>query len=260
MNDSNAPSPSAALSWPQDNSGAVSLTFDDARASQIDRGMSILDAYDVKATFYVSPGNVASRLDRWRAAAAAGHEIGNHTLHHPCSGNFAFARETALEDYTLERMEAELTGANDAIRRLLGVTPTTFAYPCGQKFVGRGEGVRSYVPLVARHFVVGRGAFDESANDPVFCDLAQVAAMEADRKTFPQLRQLLDRAADEGRWLLLYGHEVGKADRHQTVSATALEPLCEYLQRPDSRLWVDTVAAVGEYIRAARAAGGGRES
>ena len=252
MNDSNSSSQASSWSWPEGKGGAVSLTFDDARLSQIDRGLSLLDAYDVKATFYVSAGNVASRLEGWREAAGAGHEIGNHTLNHPCSGNFAFARANALEDYTLERMEAELTGANDAIHHLLNVTPTTFAYPCGQTFVGRGEDVRSYVPLVAKHFVVGRGAFDESANDPVFCDLAQVAAMEADGKTFAQLRQLLDRAADEGRWLVLYGHEVGKADQHQTVSAAALENLCEYLQRSDSRLWVDTVAAVGEYIRSRR--------
>ena len=246
------------LTWPDGKCAAVSLTFDDARVSQIDRGLGILDAFGVKATFYVSPGNVESRLDGWREAAGAGHEIGNHTLNHPCSGNFAFARDTALEDYTLERMEAELTGANDAIGRLLGVAPRTFAYPCGQKFVGRGENVQSYVPLVARHFLVGRGAFGESANDPVFCDLAQVASMAADGKTFPQLRALLDRAADEGRWLVLFGHEIGQADRdrHQTVAAAALDRLCEYLKRPDSRLWVETVAAVGEHIRRARVDGG----
>ena len=63
-------------------------------------------------------------------------------------------------------MAEQLDGANEQIRRMLGVTPKTFAYPCGQKFVGRGLDVRSYVPLVADRFLAGRGYLDESSNDP----------------------------------------------------------------------------------------------
>jgi peptidoglycan/xylan/chitin deacetylase (PgdA/CDA1 family) len=170
--------------WPEGRQAAVSLSFDDARLSQVDLGLGVLDACGVKATFYVSIGNLRQRLDGWRAAAAAGHEIGNHTLTHPCSGNFPFARGKALEDYTLDGMEAELLGANDEIRRLLGVVPRTFAYPCGQTYVGRGPGVQSYVPLVARHFLVGRAAFNETHNDPGFCDLAQAFSLDGDGKSF----------------------------------------------------------------------------
>ena len=51
--------------------------------------------------------------------------------------------------------------------------PRTFAYPCGQRFVGRGFEVRSYVPPVAERSLAGRGYLDESANDPAVCDLAE---------------------------------------------------------------------------------------
>ena len=251
----NPPAPATqAFEWPEGKRAAVSLSFDDARPSQIDPGIEILNALGARATFYVSPANMAPRLAEWRQAAADGHEIGNHSLHHPCSGNFAFARDKALEDFTLERMEADLLGANEEIHRLLGVTPTTFANPCGQTFVGRGQGVRSYVPLVARHFRVGRGAFNEAPNDPAFCDLAQTFSMEADRKTPDELRALCDRTAEEGGWLVLFGHEIGPPGRHQTVAAESLRALCARALAPGSGIWLDTVAAVGEHVRAAREA------
>ena len=66
--------------WPKGKKAAISLTFDDARPSQIDNGLPILDAHNLKATFYVSVGPVEQRLTEWRNAVANRHEIGNHTL------------------------------------------------------------------------------------------------------------------------------------------------------------------------------------
>ena len=233
--------------WPTGRRAAISLTFDDARPSQVDRGLPILDAYGVKATFYVVPSGVEQRLAGWRKAVANGHEIGNHTAKHPCSGNFSWSREKALENYSLPEMQRELDQANAAIERLLGVKPTTFAYPCGQKFVGRGLSVRSYVPLVAERFIVGRGAFDEVGNDPNFCDLAQATGVSLDGLDFDQAKQLIDKAAAEGRWLIFFGHEIGPVG-HQTIATSTLQALCRYAQDPANGLWIDTVETIGRYI------------
>ena len=46
------------FNWPEGKKMAISLTFDDARLSQVDKGMPVLDKYGVKATFYVSPDRV----------------------------------------------------------------------------------------------------------------------------------------------------------------------------------------------------------
>jgi len=237
------------FAWPEGKRAAVSLSFDDARLSQIDRAMPILDARGVKATFYVSPGALGERLDGWQAAVTNGHEIANHTMTHPCSGNFIWSRQRALEDYTLEQMERELLDANAAIEEALGVTPTTFAYPCGQKSVGRGSGVASYVPLVAEHFLVGRGAFSEIHNDPAFCDLAQITGIDGDDEPFEILKQRLDAAAADGGWLVLFGHEIGDGGR-QVTHADALDALCRYATDPANGIWIDTVAAIGRYVDA----------
>ena len=241
------------FAWPGGTQAALSLTFDDARPSQPERCLPILDRYGVKATFYVSVGtSLRQHLGAWKAAVANGHEIGNHTMTHPCSGNFEFSRHNALEDYTIERMERELLDANDRIRELLGVTPRTFAYPCGQTFVGRGDGVRSYIPLVAEHFIAARGGFDEVPSNPAACDLVQLTGVEADCRSITQLRALVAQAVQSGGWLILFAHEVADANIRQTLRAGVLDLFCAEAAGPGSRVWVDTVQTVAEYVIAAR--------
>ncbi len=233
--------------WPEGKRAAVCLTFDDARPSQADVGIPILNEYGVRATFYVSPSRVPERLVAWKEVVAAGHEIGNHSMRHPCTGNFISTREKALEDYTLDQMAAELDQANAEIAKRLGVHAVTFAYPCGQKFVGRGRNVESYVPLVAERFLAGRGWRDEGANDPAFCDPAQLMGVEFDDLTFEQLKVLVDAAVEKGSWLVLCGHEIGTPGR-QTTRADTLRTFCEYAQDPQNGLWVDTVANITHYV------------
>jgi len=237
--------------WPNGRRAAVSLSFDDARVSQIDTGLALLKRQLVKVTFFVQAEQVRKRLDGWKKAVADGHEIGNHSNTHPCTANYSFSRLNALEDYTLEMMATQLDGANAEIQDLLGVKPRTFAYPCGQKFVGRGLDVRSYVPLVAERFLVGRGYLDESANDPHVCDLAQAMGTSFDDMEFEQMRNQVEQAANEGRWVIFVGHEIGKRG-YQVTDTAALEALCEYLKDPAHGIWLGTVAEIAEYIRQQR--------
>ena len=242
--------------WPEGKRAAISLTFDDARLSQVDRGIPILDEYGMKATFYVSFQSLEKRLEAWKAAVANGHEIGNHSLVHPCSGNFPFARERALEDYTLDQMQSELRQASERIENLLGVKPVSFAYPCGQKYVGRGRNYRSYVPLVAEEFLTGRGWMNEWANDPAFCDMANLMGVELDGKSFEQVRQVMDRVLKDGGWLVFAGHEIGDGGR-QTTLAPTLRALCEYAQDPANGIWLDSVGTIARYIQKERSGGAG---
>jgi peptidoglycan/xylan/chitin deacetylase (PgdA/CDA1 family) len=230
----------------------VSLTWDDARPSQVDVGVPILNHFGYRGTFYVLPRNMGRRVARWRVAAAQGHEIGNHSLNHPCTGNFTGWQtpETMLENYTLKRMERELLEANRVIGSALGPTPTSYAYCCGQNYVGRGAGLRSYIPVVAKHFEVGQAGYSETYASPERCDLAQVPSIKFDNKTYEELRVTLDAAVERGGWLVLMGHEVGDIRARQTTSATALRRLCAHLRR-HPEIWVDAVTAVGRHIRGA---------
>ncbi len=227
---------------------ALSLTFDDARDSQLDVVMPIIEAHGLRATFYVLPVPVSRRQAEWQALVQHGHEIGNHTVSHPCSGNFGFSRTNALEEYSLARMEAEIDEASDRTERLLGVRPESFAYPCGQSFVGRGEDRASYVPLVARRFCAARGYGSETSNDPRRCDFAHLEAFTIDGRDARELVALVDQVGSTGRWVIMAAHDVGEGG-DQTVLADALEALCARAAQPD--VWVAPVAEVANYLRAA---------
>jgi len=192
--------------WPEGKKAAISLTFDDARFSQVDTGTALLDKYGVKATFFVVPSSVEQRLDGWKKAVANGHEIGNHTMTHPCTGNFLWSRKNALENYSINDIQNEITECNTRIKELLGVTAEVFAYPCGQKFVGRDTNTKSYVPLISKMFILGRGWRDEALVDPLFCDLSQVSGIEMDGKSFDEILPLIEEAKKNGQWLILAGH------------------------------------------------------
>src|SRR5215472_739839 len=103
--------------WPNGKRAAVSLSFDDSRTSQIDAGLAVLRREGVKATFYVQAPSVEKRLEGWKQAVAEGHEIGNHTVTHPCTGNYPFSRANALEDYDLTRMAQQMDENNQQIHK-----------------------------------------------------------------------------------------------------------------------------------------------
>ena len=88
---------------------------------------------------------------------------------------------------------------------------------------------------------------DERHNAPEFCDLAQVYGMDFDCLHFDQVLERLDPAKAEGGWLVLVGHDVGRGGR-QTVLEETLEELCRYACDSAHGIWVDTVAAVANYI------------
>ncbi|MSP98743.1 MAG: polysaccharide deacetylase [Betaproteobacteria bacterium] len=237
--------PAANISWPEGKRAALSLSFDDARASQVD-GAALLDGYNVKATFYVMPAGIERKLAGWKKVVASGHEIANHTVYHPCLG---WPRQNALEDYTLERMRQELLEANRRIQELLGVVPETFAFPCAKTFVGRGKEHRSYVPLVADLFVAARVGEGRIPPDPAQIDFMQLSATDLDEKDFVQILPVIEAARKSGSWVILAGHDIGK-DGTETTRLAMLEKLLQYARDPANELWIAPVSVIAKYLRA----------
>lgn len=233
--------------WPEGKRFALSLSFDDARLSQPDGGIALLDEYGVKATFFVVPSEVEQRLQGWKTAVRNGHEIGNHTLTHPCSGNYPWSRHKAIEDYDLDGIRKEAQEASKKLVALLGVDPTVFAYPCGQTYVGRGTETKSYVPVIAELFYLGRTYRDKIANDPMFCDFAQVTGIEMDNTEFDEILPILESGRTRGQWVVLAGHEIGESG-FQTTRISMLRKLMKFAQDPANGVWIAPMGTVAKYI------------
>src|SRR5438128_502424 len=76
--------------WPDGRRAAVSLTFDDARLSQVDTGLGLFRKLGVRVTFFAQSAHIQERLAGWKQAVADKHEIGNRTVTHPCTGTMRF--------------------------------------------------------------------------------------------------------------------------------------------------------------------------
>ncbi|MEO8405656.1 MAG: polysaccharide deacetylase family protein, partial [Chitinophagaceae bacterium] len=110
---------------------AVVLTYDDALNVDLDNAIPLLDSLKFKGTFYLSayfPG-CRDRLADWRKAAQHGHELGNHMLFHPCTGNTPgrdwVKPDYNLANYTLQRARDEIKMNNIFLQALDGKTKRT---------------------------------------------------------------------------------------------------------------------------------------
>ncbi len=233
--------------WPDGARCAVSLTFDDGTPDQLREAVPRLTDRGLGGTFYL-PGrgeNWQERLAPWRAAQEAGHELGNHSLNHTCSENFSDQRDPrGLESMTLDQMEAELLEAERRLVEACGPAPhRSFAYPCYMTHVGRGLNRQTYVPLVAKHFIAGRGGGEAGFhNHPYHCDLACVAGLSCQQMTGAEMIGLCERAAHQGRWAVLVFH--GLAVGRLGTSLGDFEELIDHLARHRDRLWTAPVATV----------------
>jgi len=190
--------------------GAVSLTFDDGTANQLVNAVPPLEERELRGTFYLNPSDrlMNEALGAWQAVAARGHEIGNHTLTHPCPSAITGGR--GLEDMTLEQVEADIAAARE---RLETVAPRqekwTFAYPCYSTYVGKGTERKSYVPVVARYFTAGRAGGEYGfSNRPGLLDLAALVGTPVERLTAGDTIGLVSRLTSEGQWVILVYHDI----------------------------------------------------
>jgi peptidoglycan/xylan/chitin deacetylase (PgdA/CDA1 family) len=120
--------------------GALCVTFDDGYADNAEIAAPILAKWRLPAVFYVATDFIGSATQtfwdvkaglksRWmtweqvRALAAAGHEIGAHTISH-----------ADLSRLGPEQIKAELAGSRAAIAAKSGAEPVHFAVPFGRDF------------------------------------------------------------------------------------------------------------------------------
>ena len=106
---------------------AVVLTYDDAINEHLDNAAPLLDSLGLKATFYITgfSTSMQSRLPDWRNLATRGHELGNHTLYHPCVGGKGrewVKPEYDMNTYTVQRMVDETRMNNVFLQALDGKT------------------------------------------------------------------------------------------------------------------------------------------
>ena len=149
---------SEKLQWPNGEKIAVSLSYDDALNSHLDHAIPALDKYQLKASFYILPNQVLTRrLNEWKTIARNGHELGNHSLFHPCKASLPnrewVVKHHDLDKYSVEQIAEELVVANRFLHAIDGNKERTFTPPCADRFAGG----KDYISQVKDQFIAIKG-------------------------------------------------------------------------------------------------------
>jgi peptidoglycan-N-acetylglucosamine deacetylase len=125
------------IDWPAGKTSAIVLTYDDALKSQLDVALPQLARARLKGTFFLDGDLTPDDMLRWRAVARAGHELGNHSVFHPCPRAMLPDRTQYLTDnYDVRRMLDELAVMNGILFGIDGKRSRTYSVPCSQMRVG----------------------------------------------------------------------------------------------------------------------------
>ncbi|TDK24369.1 polysaccharide deacetylase [Luteimonas aestuarii] len=245
-----------SFAWPNGAKAAVNLAYDDALDSQLDNAIPALDRHGFKGSFYLTLGAqvVRTRMEEWRAAARNGHELGNHSLFHQCSGRGAgrewVAPQQDLDRTTVAQMRDQVLLANTMLQAIDGSTEFTYTAPCGDRMAMDGD----YLPSIADAFlgiklVEGTGVADMAGFDPLAAPV--VAPVEF---TGAQLIALVEDAGRNGTMIGFTFHGIG--GDHLQTSVEAHDELLAYLAAHRDVYWVDTFRNQMRWVRDQRATGG----
>jgi len=231
---------------------AVVLTYDDAIDGHLDKVIPALDSLKFKGTFYLiaSAPVVANRMNEWRKAAKKGHELGNHTLNHPCDGTLPgrsfVGPEADLSKYSLARAVKETQIANTLLKAIDGKTERTFAYPCGDLKIGDSL----YYNGLKNDFVAARGVTPQfSLIDEI--DLSNINSFSQVNSSGEQMIQLVKQAEKTGSLLVFLFHGVG-GGHSLNVDFEEHKKLLKYLKANQKNIWVAPMVEVARYVKASR--------
>ncbi len=229
---------------------AVVITYDDAIKEHLDNAIPALDSLGLKATFYLtaySPA-CAKRLTEWKGVAARGHELGNHTLFHPCMANMPgrgwVSKERDMSAYTLQRMVDEIKMTNIFLEAIDGKTTRTFAFTCGDMKIGDS----SFMNGLKNDFVAARAVRNEMHTIEQV-DLYNMDCYVVNNNTAEQMIEWVKKATETNSLLVILFHGVGGGNA-LNVSLPAHSQLLSYLKQQENEIWVAPAIEVAAYIKA----------
>ncbi len=252
------PAAAEAFHWPAGQRGAVTLSYDDAIVSHFESVAPQLEEAGLRATFYIqidSPG-FQLHTDAWRRVARAGHELGNHSLFHPCRkdrpGEHTWLSDDYnLSDYTPDRWLGEMRIANFVLQLIDGRTERTFGNTCCNNAVGPLDNRTSLEELVPKLFVGARGEYVSRPINPAKANFAALGHCSGDGKSFEQLREEIESAVREGKWVFYMFHGVGEGTHSLYIDADEHRKLVEYLSTNKDRIWTAPAVDVLRHLKTA---------
>ena len=193
----------------------VTFSFDDVPTSACELGVSVLERYAARGTFFVAGGCCGTAgpdgpprasIDKLRTVWKNGHEIGCHTYSHPAI-RYISLDELGLE---LERNQAVLKKIDS------GIVLRNFAYPYGD------------LSIKTKRYL--EGCFDSCRSghrgiNSGFADLGGLEAWPLQDAAIDhaKIAELIAETVRTQSWLIFYSHDVAERPSQFGVSPDLLE-------------------------------------
>jgi peptidoglycan/xylan/chitin deacetylase (PgdA/CDA1 family) len=238
--------------WPNGAKAAIVLTYDDALTSQLDHAVPVLDGAGFRGTFFLSNVKQAD-LPRWRQAAADGHELGNHTMFHPCAAaTFDADPRYTSEAYTIASMLREIVQQNVLLTAIDGKARHGLATPCGESRAG-GE---DYIEALRAANLVDYVRAANASPEDVRAGIPNGDVMHIPARGFPdtvtgqELIAYAELASSQGGMAVFLFH--GIAGDYLQTSDAAHRELIAWLAKHREELWVTTLGEAARHAGAPR--------
>jgi len=204
---------------------ALSYTFDDGMETLIHHAVPLLDAFALKGTFFVVPSwipehtpqpypDAAASWDEWRAVAAEGHEIGNHSMTHQDL--------TQITDQAT--LDSEIYDSATIIWYEIGRYPLSFAYP--------------------------DDAWNDHVRDLVLvnhvADRVNIVEYDGSDFTAQYADACVDQAIANRQWLVSETHAIDDGSP-SPLPSRELSQHFQYVTDHLDQLWVDTFGNISLY-------------
>lgn len=236
-----------AIAWNGKKCGLV-LTYDDALHQHLDNALPLLDSLHLKASFYLTAFHDAakSRMQEWKKAAITGHELGNHTLFHPCDGGIGrewVKPDQDLRGYTLPRIINEIKMTNVWLESIDGKKDRTFAFTCGDKKV---EG--SYFMDELYNDFTGARAVRNEMHTIDKVNLYDVDCFVVNNHTFVEMKKWVDDAIATNSLLVILFHGVGGGNGLD-VKMEDHHKLLTYIKEKENEIMVAPMVDMAKHIK-----------
>lgn len=234
--------------WFANKKAAVVLTYDDAIDQHLDNAIPVLDSLGFKASFYITgfSSSVQKRMNEWKVLPKRGHELGNHTLYHPCIGGPGrewVSPEYDMSKYTLRRMLDEIRMNNLFLEALDGKRERTFAFTCGDMTIADSP----FIQHLSGDFIAARAVRAEM--HPISeVNLYNVDCYYVNGQTAAQLMEWVDKAIATKSLLVLLFHGVGGGNS-LNVDAAEHSRFLHLLKQKKKEVWVAPMVDVARYIK-----------
>jgi peptidoglycan/xylan/chitin deacetylase (PgdA/CDA1 family) len=194
--------------------GIVSINFDDGFQSAYDTAIPILNKAGFKSTQYIISNYLGKKgyinKNEVLEMAKQGHEIGSHTRGH-----------LHLDQISSEKMKDEIFGSKEDLQKI-GIDAETFAYPYGSFNSDLEKLVKQAGYIGAR---ITQPLLNDKSSDKFALRRQRVEA----GTSFFEVKQAIDEAVREKKWVILVFHKIDNSDDSISVNPKMFQVIVDYL-------------------------------